>query len=247
MGILGDEADGDYIYYAFSDDGTRGGLMLLLTEIQGSVSVFGDYGVDEDGYEYLVDDETGLTIYFIAELLENGEYIVDLGNVGTAVIGAADPQEVIEAMDTIMENTTDVTAEFIEALAADQEEVDISNWSCYAGVMGEYYVYYAFNEDGTRGGLMFLLGDKSISLFGDYGVDEETGYEDIVDEEIGLAIYFSATANEDGSYTIDLGNVGTAIVGAAEPAEVIEVMDMIMENTEDITAEFIEALAAEME
>ena len=105
----------------FNEDGTRGGLMFLLADLERSVSVFGNYGMEEDGYEYIADDETGLTIYFRAELLENGQYAVDLGNLGVAVVEAAEPEKVIDAMDTIMTGTTDVTAEFIEALKMEQE------------------------------------------------------------------------------------------------------------------------------
>lgn len=161
----------------------------------------------------------------------------------TAPTKAPDPTATPVPTETPVPTQTPV----VEEPTPSEDEIDISNWACYAGTMGEEYVYYAFNEDGTRGGLMFLSADltKSISVFGECGVDEQTGIAYIIDDTTNLLVGFGVTENADGTYTIDFGNLGTAVVGAAEPQVVLDAMDTIMAGTTDVTAEFIASLEAE--
>jgi len=124
-------------------------------------------------------------------------------------------------------------------------EIDISNWNCYMGVMDdESTLFYAFNEDGTRGALFVLSPDatQSVSVIGDCGFDEEGGVEYIVDDETGLTIAYGAVDEGDGGYSLDFGELGTAIVVASDPQQVLDAMDTIAADTTDITEEFIASL-----
>ncbi|MBQ8400895.1 MAG: hypothetical protein IJX14_03095 [Clostridia bacterium] len=124
-------------------------------------------------------------------------------------------------------------------------DVDVSNWSCYMGVMDdESTLYYAFNEDGSRGALYVLSPDatESVSVIGDCGFDEEGGVEYIVDDETGLTIAYGVVDEGDGGYSLDFGELGTAIVVVSDPEEVLNAMDVIEADTIDITADFIASL-----
>ena len=128
---------------------------------------------------------------------------------------------------------------------AEDSAIDISGWSCYMGVMDDdSTIYYAFDETGTRGALMFLSPDytSSISVIGDSDFDEESGIEYITDDATGLTIGYAVADNGDGSYSLDLGNLGSAIVAEADPQEVLNAMDTIAEGTTDVTQDFINSL-----
>ena len=268
-GILGEESEGDYIYYVFSEDGTRGGLMLLLTEVNGSVSVFGDYGVDaETGYEYLVDDETGLTIYFSATLLDNGEYLIDLGNLGTAQIGAAEAAEVIEAMDTILENTEDVTEVLIEELRKAMEEEqntatggnyaartipDVTGWTVYAGSVeqpGDFVgatLVFAHNPNADFAGMVAVDGatGDAAYLFGEYLYEEGTGLSYIYDEGADLAAVFTLMdIGMEGVYYLDMGALGQVAVVSQSEDILRSVIGLANATTNDETEAFLVALAS---
>ncbi len=62
------------------------------------------------------DDETGLQINFTTTDNGDGTLTVDMGDGDVATIAAADAQTVVEAMDVIAAETTDVTAEYIASL-----------------------------------------------------------------------------------------------------------------------------------
>jgi len=124
-------------------------------------------------------------------------------------------------------------------------DIDVSNWNCYMGVMDdESTLFYAFNEDGTRGALFVLSPDatQSVSVIGDCGFDEESGVEYIVDDETGLTIAYGAVDEGDGGYSLDFGDLGTAIVVASDPQQVLDAMDTIAADTTDITEDFIASL-----
>jgi len=83
-----------------------------------SVSFIGDCGYnDENGIEYITDDETGLTLTYTVEAQEDGSFLVDFGDLGAAAVVEADVAEVLEAMDTIAEGTQDVSEAFAASAA----------------------------------------------------------------------------------------------------------------------------------
>ena len=124
-------------------------------------------------------------------------------------------------------------------------DIDISNWSCYMGVMDDdSTIYYAFNETGTRGALFVLSPDatQSVSVIGDCGYDEESGVEYIVDDENGLTIAYGVVDEGDGGYSLDFGELGTALVVVSDPQTVLNAMDVITADTTDVTEDFIASL-----
>ena len=105
------------IFFAVDETATRGAMFMLSADCTQSISVIGNYVYDEAaGIESLTDDETGLQINFTTTDNGDGTLTVDMGDGDVATIAAAEAQTVIDAMDVIAAETTDVTAEYIAGL-----------------------------------------------------------------------------------------------------------------------------------
>lgn len=123
--------------------------------------------------------------------------------------------------------------------------IDLTGWSCYAGMMeDETGVYYAFNETGDRGAFVALSPDntQSISLIGDYVFDDAEGIGYITDDTTGASLAFIATVYDDSSIEVDLGDLGTASIGEVDAETIIACMDIIQAGTTDVTAEWLASL-----
>ena len=250
--------DEDYVYYAFNGEGTRGGLVILSGDLTQSISVFGECGVDEaSGLGYIADDETDLVIAFGVIENSDGTYSIDFGDLGTAVVGAAEPKKVLDAMDTVMAGTTDVTAEFIASLEAAQQAtpntIDITGWNYYCGFVeqpGDFYddtLFFAMNPEGTQAGMILVDAASTgtcASIFGDFLYDEETGYFYIYESGTEqVAVFRMYDIGYEGYYSLDLGGLGFVSIGT-QPEDVAGSFTAIAAGrTSDNTDAFLAELA----
>ncbi|MBR5485805.1 MAG: hypothetical protein IKV41_04780 [Oscillospiraceae bacterium] len=144
------------------------------------------------------------------------------------------------------ETSAPAAEEVVEEAAPAEEEIDITNWTAFQGVMadGETTLFYVFNEDSTAGGLVIVSADatKSISVFGENGIDEELGYEYIADADKGLTMYYTHQENEDGTIEISFADGDSATIVLSDTQEVLDAMDVIAEGTEDVTEQYIASL-----
>lgn len=255
-GVMGE----DYIYYAFNDGGTRGGLVILSADLTQSISVFGECGVDEEsGLAYIADDDSNLVMIFGVTENADGTYTIDFGDLGTALVGAAEPKAVLDAMDTIMAGTTDVTADFIASLEAAQQEqqtantIDITGWKYYAGFVeqpGDFYgdtLFFTMNPEGTQAGMILVSATSTgacASVFGDFLYDEATGLFYI--QESGTeqtAVFQMYDIGYEGYYSLDLGGLGYVTIGVQPESVAGDFTAVAAGRTTDTTDAFLAELA----
>ncbi len=105
--------DGSATAYYFGDaDLTKGGLLLLDASATENVSYMGkiEVGTGTDGSTVvqITDSVTGNTVGFSVIVNEDGTLTLDLGDDGAIVVAEVSPSDIIDAINTIQENTTNV-------------------------------------------------------------------------------------------------------------------------------------------
>lgn len=126
------------------------------------------------------------------------------------------------------------------------DEIDISGWTAFLGGFEDgTTIYYAFNDDGSRGALMILDSEEThyAMYIGDCTYDDSTGIETILDDETGLGMAYSVTEEGDG-FVLDLGALGSAYVESTDTQEILDFMDLAPSEYTDFTEDFHAAAMA---
>lgn len=105
----------------------------------------------------------------------------------------------------------------------------------YAGVATDDEntgMYLAMNDDATFSLLIIASATEkeNLSFVGESTINDD-GTMTINDESSQTSITFGVQDNEDGTFTLDYGDIGTAMVAECEVSEVLEMMDIIDQNT----------------
>lgn len=103
---------------------------------------------------------------------------------------------------------------------------------CYKGETdsGETFVYAA-NEDGTFCSVLVIdQDDNYCSFIGEGTYDEESNIITITDEVSEMSLGFEAIPNEDGTITLDLGDLGSAVLEEAAIANAVQALKYVTEN-----------------
>ncbi len=123
-----------------------------------------------------------------------------------------------------------------EATEEEMPEVDISAYADLAPLMATCYVGYnesneeefagiSFSEDGTSGMLVVSTATESASFVG--AVTVEGDAITITDETAGLAITMILTDNGDGTYSLDMGEMGTLVVAEATADDMMYIVAVV--------------------
>lgn len=102
-----------------------------------------------------------------------------------------------------------------------------------AGDEGSYVVLVLENKDGQ----------SYIKFAGNAVIDEDSGILTVTDDETGYSFGFSAEKQSNGTYFLDCGNLGEAYLQADEPGNVVDYIVSTVETMEDVTEEFMDAVA----
>ena len=103
---------------------------------------------------------------------------------------------------------------------------------CYKGETdsGETFVY-AGNEDGTFCSVLVIDDeDNYCSFIGEGSYDEENNIITITDEVSEMSLGFEVIPNEDGTITLDLGDLGSATLEEAAIANAVQALKYATEN-----------------
>lgn len=197
-------------------------LYVSLTEAyNATVEMYNDDSVAQD------DD--------IEEALKSAEELMsELGDVDRADVKESEAEDYVDAMLAI----NDIFEAVIGAAAPADGESDDTDYSqafneCYAGITDDEntYAYLGFGDE--MAALMFYNADsnESGSFVGSYETDEDNGAITITDESLGVTMTFTVEEVADG-YLLDMGDIGSAIVGEVSTEDFVEAMQAIAEGTE---------------
>ena len=93
-------------------------------------------------------------------------------------------------------------------------------------------LFLATNDDLTASVLIIANSEskENVSFVGESQANGD-GTMSINDESSGTVITFGIEDNNDGTYTLDYGDIGKAVVAECEVSKVLEMMDTVDQNT----------------
>ena len=96
-------------------------------------------------------------------------------------------------------------------------------------------ILLAMNDEGTFSVLVVVdaKSNKNASFVGK-STNNGNGTMTINDESSQLAITFGVEDNGDGTFTLDYGDIGKAVVAKCEVSEVLKMMDTVDQNTSSV-------------
>lgn len=103
---------------------------------------------------------------------------------------------------------------------------------CYSGETdaGETFIY-ASNDDGSFCSVLVIdQDDNYVSFVGEGTLDEENAIVTITDEVSEMSLGFGVEANDDESLTLDMGDLGNAIVEESTIAVAVQGLKYAVEN-----------------
>lgn len=108
-GYMGVSENGEFMYYAGNDDGSRA-LLMFYNPANAEHYVFaGPVTVsDEEGYLSITDEQDNLGLLFAVEEVDGG-IVLEMGDLGSAILGEASVEDVVAAMLAIEDGTSPVT------------------------------------------------------------------------------------------------------------------------------------------
>ncbi|MCR5666650.1 MAG: hypothetical protein K6G01_07440 [Eubacterium sp.] len=145
--------------------------------------------------------------------------------------------------ETTQEETADAETDAEETgedvSSSDSETSSDDVWSqftyYYAGITDDEstYMYLALNDDNTYGCALFYDSSsaESGSWVGEVTTDEDNSIMTISDENNGTSLSFSVEQYDDG-YLLDMGDVGSALVGDVDGDSFAAAANAISEGTE---------------
>lgn len=109
---------------------------------------------------------------------------------------------------------------------------------CYQGITDseDTYMYYATNDDVTFSVLVVWnqTENQYYSIVGE-STNNGDGTVTIVDNKEGINFTFGVANNGDDTYSLDCGNLGSALVETTTSEEVLNNMQKINDNAEEIS------------
>ena len=95
---------------------------------------------------------------------------------------------------------------------------------------GETFIY-ASNDDGSFCSVLVIdQDDNYVSFVGEGTLDEENAIVTITDEVSEMSLGFGVEANDDGSLTLDMGDLGNATVEESTIAVAVQGLKYAVEN-----------------
>ncbi len=107
--------------------------------------------------------------------------------------------------------------------------------SCYIGyneANTEEFAGISFSADGTAGIVVVSNATESVSFVGDVTVEGDT--ITVLDNASGIALAMVLADNGDGSYSLDMGDLGSLLVVPATAEEMMFIMAVVDGYTEAI-------------
>lgn len=106
-------------------------------------------------------------------------------------------------------------------------------------------MYFLASSDGKYVALILenTDGKRYIKFVGSAVIDDDSGILTVTDDEKGYTFGFSAEKQQDGSFYLDCGDLGTAYLEADDPGNVVDYIFMTFNNKEDYTDELIDAMS----
>lgn len=160
-----------------------------------------------------------------------------------AACGAeAETEDAEEADSTSMaESTVESTAEEAVSEAASAPAAASTDWNQYADVLTVCYlgktnaeepVVFCANDDISFAilGVVDPNTMNSISCVGDV-VEQDNGYLTITDRSSGYALTFAVTQNDDGTITLDMGDVGSCTIAKCSQEDAFSALDTLSTAT----------------
>ena len=105
MGLL---ESGEGVYYAGNEDGSFGILVILNAETSENASFVGTVDQTGDNQLTITDESSEMTLTFNLVAQDDGTIAIDMGDIGKGAIAECKVSEVLDALDTISENTDSV-------------------------------------------------------------------------------------------------------------------------------------------
>ena len=188
--------------------------------------VLGAYALASDG------DYTALVMQFAND---DGTY--DEENEVSYLVQANVDENVLELYDPDSQELT-ATLEPYEATGAEEDynktyqDMGELLTECYSGETdaGETFIY-ASNDDGSFCSVLVIdQDDNYVSFVGEGTLDEENAIVTITDEVSEMSLGFGVEANDDGSLTLDMGDLGNATVEESTIAVAVQGLKYAVEN-----------------
>ncbi len=99
---MGASDKGEMFYYAESPDGSQGAMLVYDPSTNKYVSYVGDTSQPEANYVRITDIQSGNALQFEVTAGDNeGNVVIDLGDLGTAVLAKCDISEVMACFQNI--------------------------------------------------------------------------------------------------------------------------------------------------
>lgn len=149
-----------------------------------------------------------------------------------------------ESEEETSEETTEETTEGDDQSFAGFKLTDLAGYmtDCYAGITDEEdtYMYYATNEAADFG-ILVVYNTTEQQYFSFVGAStiNGDGTMTIVDDQEGYQFTFGVTDNGDGSYLLDCGPQGEALVDPCDSGVLLDAMQTINDNAEMLSLDQI--------
>ena len=99
---MGASDKGETFYYAESPDGSQGAMLVYDPSSNNYVSYVGSTSQPQQGYVRITDIQSGNALQFEVTAADNeGNVIIDLGDLGKAVLAKCDISEVMKCFQAI--------------------------------------------------------------------------------------------------------------------------------------------------
>lgn len=219
---------GEGVYYAGSENGEIGLLMFLSSDASEHYVFVGPMADNGNGTLTITDERDGITLTFSVSAIEDGVEI-DMGDeLGTAILGEATVDEVIDAMVLIENGTMPV----LPGSANDTSYLYDVFTEAYAGVFADdMTVYIANNDDGSFMVVALLSPDMKESIFFIGNATVQDNYITVTDESTGSTLTFAVYTSDDGMI-LDMGDeIGQAAVSEVGVDDIINALEVISTGT----------------
>ncbi len=198
-------------------------LLLLLTSVALMVSLAACGGEEEPAAEPAAEPA-------VVEEEPAEEEVVEEEVVEEEVV----EEEVVEE-EVVEEEVVEEEAVAAELDLSIYDEFDVLMHTCYIGyneANEEEFAGISFSEDGLSGIVVVSNATESVSFVGDVTVEGDT--ITVLDNASGIALAMVLTDNGDGSYSLDMGDLGSLLVVGATADDMKYIMAVVDGYTEAI-------------
>lgn len=236
---------GASMYFMWGEEEDFAALVLVNADGKSYISFAGDCTVDDDGILTVTDDETNYSFGFSVEKQAGDRFFLDCGNLGVAYLDADEPGDVLDIIMEAYGTMEDVTEKLVDALARADELESVFDVAYIGMTEAEVPMFFLASSDGEYAALVLVgtTGENYIRFVGSATLDEDTGLLTIIDSETDYTFSFTAESQGDGTFFLDCGNMGEAVLIAEEIEEVVDYIELIFLELNDVTHEVVTQLA----